>query len=182
MAVGRFHQMLTEVRHIDDAPSRIRQWNHNTAQFRSSARQAETRYENLLPQGPVCHRAPDSSAPQPPGVRDRSGPTRSAYAFNPPMRFGPVKTGPFLSGASGTTTDDGGLRRSVILVRHLWSDYLIAASVAPKIMRGFSTVPPCTSTAALSTPSPLSVCSGTFHELALPVQSPSLTQRRSTLW
>src|SRR5712692_7357392 len=74
MAVGRFRHMLTEVRHIDDAPSRIRQWNHNTAQFRSSARQAETRYENLLPQGPGLPSSAGFLSPPAPRSSGQIGP------------------------------------------------------------------------------------------------------------
>jgi len=60
--------------------------------------------------------------------------------------------------------------------------YWIAASVAPRIAFGFSVVPLCTRTAASSMFAALSVCTGTLHELALPVQSPSFIQRRTTLW
>jgi len=64
-----------ELRHNSRGFSRIRQWIHNTAQLPSSACQAGMRTRRLLPQGPVCLRAPDFSAPQPPGVRGGSGPT-----------------------------------------------------------------------------------------------------------
>src|SRR5262249_57677209 len=67
-------------------------------------------------------------------------------------------------------------------LRGLWSGYRIAASVAPRIVFGFPTVPLCTKTAASSILAPLSVCTAMLHELALPVQSPSLTHRRTTLW
>lgn len=58
----------------------------------------------------------------------------------------------------------------------------IAASAAPRIAFGFSVVPLCTRTAASSMFAPLSVCTGMVHEWALPFQSPSFIQRRTTLW
>src|SRR5271165_1292047 len=57
-----------------------------------------------------------------------------------------------------------------------------AASAAPRMARGFSLVPPCNSSTTSSMPLPTSPCIGTLHDLACPVQSPSLTQRRATLW
>jgi hypothetical protein len=62
------------------------------------------------------------------------------------------------------------------------SVHWIAASAAPRIAFGFSVVPLCNRTAASSMFPPLSVCNGMLHELALPVQSPSFIQRRTTLW
>src|SRR5205807_1178276 len=48
--------------------SQNRKGNHNTARFRPSDGQPDMGKEKLLPQGPVCLRAPDSSAPQPPAL------------------------------------------------------------------------------------------------------------------
>ena len=98
-----------------------------------------------------------------------------------PPEFGTDRAQPL---TRTTAANDGGRTRGrPFRPRRLWRDliYLSSASAAPSSARGFSTVPPCTSTAAVSMPSPASACSGRLHALALPVQSPSLTQRRSTL-
>ena len=134
--------------------------------------------------GDCCLRArsrlgvPDSSAPQPPGVQGGSGPLsesmRSAYG-SIPMTLGRLEPAFFYDRRVRWPSKHA---RS----RVVWSSvYWIAASVAPRIVFGFSTVPLCTNTVASSMLAPLSVCTGMLHELALPVQSPSLTHRRTTL-
>src|SRR5262249_30672190 len=81
----------------------------------------------------------------------------------------------FLVGCAANATN---LRVRDLTISVHW----IAADAAPRIAFGFSVVPLCTSTAASSMFPPLSVCTGMLHELALPVQSPSFIQRRTTLW
>ena len=82
---------------------------------------------------------------------------------------------PFLAGCAANATK---LRARGLTISVHW----IAASAAPRIAFGFSVVPLCNRTAASSMFPPLSVCTGMLHELALPVQSPSFIQRRTTLW
>src|SRR5262249_35316482 len=141
--------------------------------------------KRLLPQGPVCLRAPDFSAPQPPefgagraqpaGRQRRTDTAQVAWEFF--VRF-------------NTNDFPAGLRRPLFFVPESLgeatdrddSPYRIAASEAPRIVFGLSAVPLCIRTTASSIPPPATACSGTLHELALPVQSPSLTQRRTTLW
>src|SRR5262245_15055721 len=141
----------------------------------------ECEWEDCCLRARSCLAAPDSSAPQPPGVRGGSGPlsgsTSSAYG-SIPMTFGPAESRPLFSLDDRRPTTEHGCSS----LRRLLSAYWIAASVAPRIVFGFSTVPLCTKTAASSMLAPLSVCTGMLHELALPVQSPSLTHRRTTLW
>ena len=55
--------------------SRIRQWNHNTAQFRPTTGQAEMRVF-VVASGPSLSLTPDISAPQPPRSSGRIGPAR----------------------------------------------------------------------------------------------------------
>jgi|SRR5262245_32617955 len=82
---------------------------------------------------------------------------------------------PLLAGCAANATK---LRARGLTISVHW----IAASAAPRIAFGFSFVPLCNRTAASSMFPPLSVCTGMLHELALPVQSPSFIQRRTTLW
>src|SRR5262249_12483808 len=63
-----------------------------------------------------------------------------------------------------------------------WSVYWIAASVAPRIVFGLSSVPLCPSGAAVWIARPLSFCIGTLQVPGWPAPSPSLIVRRSTLW
>ena len=138
--------------------------------------------------GPV--RAPDSSAPQPPGVRtDRcccfvygSIPQCFGAGFAPALFFA--------QGAHGRTK----VRRASVAgaprrrrCRHApnLSDemrrYCSVAVAAPSIAPGTPDLPVCTSTATESASSPLMSAIGRLQVSALPLHVPSLTQRRTTL-
>jgi hypothetical protein len=110
---------------------------------------------------------------QPPAAGVRGGPARSV-AMQGKSRSEWNTAVPILDGMPGERHKASrGLTISV---------HWIAASAAPRIALGFSVVPLCNRTAASSMFPPLSVCTGMLHELALPVQSPSFIQRRTTLW
>ena len=133
--------------------------------------------------GPV--RAPDSSAPQPPGVHS-AGPVEFAYAFNPLMPSGRLNAGPIFFAVRATSmlavgctlgyAEDG-------IARH----FARGRRDAEHQRLGLVATPLCTTTVE-----PVDVleriiarlassASGTLKVSALPLQSPSLTQRRTTL-
>src|SRR5262249_23026255 len=99
----------------------------------------ECEWEDCCLRARSCLAAPDSSAPQPPGVRGGSGPlsasTSSAYG-SIPMTFGPAESRPLFSLDDRRPTTEHGCSS----LRRLLSAYWIAASVAPRILFGFSTV------------------------------------------
>src|SRR5262245_29861720 len=122
--------------------------------------------------GPV--RAPDSSAPQPPGARS-AGPVEFRVRFNPLMPSGRFGAGPiFISTRFNLVGDQfAGAPQQ-------------AADDAPSITPGFDATPLCTTTSSrsmsLSEKSPFGISlSGTVKVCVCPFQSPSFTQRRTTL-
>src|SRR5262249_20689132 len=131
-------------------------------------------------------RAPESSAPQPPGARP-GRPIQYRVRFNPPTLFGPACAGPFLFHEDGRQrTDDGSSEErqrvavrapSTVVCRHFRK-----ACAAPSMRPGLLASPACSSTATALTSSAATSAIGTLNVFAAPFQSPSFTQRRTTLW
>jgi hypothetical protein len=154
--------------------------NHKAAPFAPSARPGELRQQRLL--GPGSRELRIPQPPSPPGF-ERTG-SCSAHG-SIPQCFRPAFAGLFFR-----TTDDGGQTTdgrsprlsdpSSVLCRPSSGFQRTAARAAPSMAPGRSAVPACRITAAASALSISAI--GTLKLRAVPFQSPSLTQRRTTLW
>src|SRR6516164_7847238 len=107
-----------------------------------------------LPQGPVLPCSAGFFSPPAPRSSGRIGPAQCKYEFR--VRFNPND---FRAGLKPAlfSLDDGEQtsEHACARLRRRSSVYWIAASVAPRIVFGFSTVPLCTKTAASSIFAPL---------------------------
>ena len=141
-------------------------------------------------------RAPDSSAPQPPGARpDRS--CCSVYGSIPQcFRAGFVPARFFVRRFSGSLfarrrhrvrwfapnecmiVAATAARPSGSAAIDQWSEAIAAPSIAP----GVAALPLCRTTATASTPSVFTSAIGMLQVSALPVHTPSFTHLRTTLW
>jgi len=133
--------------------------------------------------GPV--RDPDSSAPQPPGARP-AGSVEFRVRFNPQNAFRAGPPALFFSARPLRDAREHGVclwnsNRRQRGVRNN-SDYCKFSAAAPSIRPGLPSGTDCTSTAMRSMSfSPLRTSdSGTEKVCALPLHSPSFTQRRTT--